>query len=416
MPLHVNKTYSSFGTMATFIVCLLFLKSSLAHAQSPLTKIDLETTTIYFDIDSNYQFDNNAKNLFQKEVSRSQFIGLAELHQSQQLSLFTNALLNILNREGFKYFAMELGPYSAKILSNLSAVPNQTADNIKKLNTAYGNKLYQMTPLVFADRKEDALFIENASKLGFEFWGLDQEFIFSYEMHLDTLYSLAVNKTEELQKHYLESKTLLKSWGKKAAKSSKFDYNCQLQEDPTLQSFFQQFEGDDLAKSRIEALRTSWDIYCKNESGLNSNQQRADYMKKNFDNYFGKSVQGKGEAKVFVKLGNVHLTKGKSPFGVDDMGKYLSEKAEENDSGFLNIRHLARYRNGKDLIGKKGWESVTLFMELGKKDVWTLIDLRPILQKLRNGELQADKSITFEINSYDMILIPPNDQKSILNF
>jgi len=388
----------------------------LAHAQSPLSKKDLETTTIYFNIDSNYQFDNNAKNLFQNEVSRNQFIGLAELHQSQQLSLFTNALLNILNREGFKYFAMEMGPYSAEILSNLSAIPIHTADNIRKLNTAYGNKLYQMTPLIFADRIEDALFIEKASELDFKFWGLDQEFIFSYEMHVDSIYIQAENKTEELEKIYLESKSIFKEWGKKAAKSRKFDYNCKLQDNSTINSLIQLLQEDDLTKPRIEALQTSWDIYCKNESGQNSNQQRADYMKKNFDKYLINSYQDDGETKVFVKLGNVHLTKGISPFGVDDMGKYLSKKAKEYGTGFLNIRHLARYRNGKDLIGKKGWESVTLFMGLGKKDEWALIDLRPIRKRLEMGEFTADKSIAFEIRSYDMILIPPDDQKSTPNF
>ncbi|MEP5372779.1 hypothetical protein [Ekhidna sp.] len=33
-------------------------------------------------------------------------------------------------------------------------------------------------------------------------------------------------------------------------------------------------------------------------------------------------------------------------FGVDDMGRFLTEKAKLDDTEFLSIRHFIAYRNG----------------------------------------------------------------------
>ena len=400
-----------------FVLVHLVWTKTPVYAQQELSIQDLQENTTYFNLDNGHGLDEGTKKFLRSEIRKNRFIGLAELHQSQQLSYFTVGLLDLLAEEGVKNFAMEIGPYSAQILSRASSVPEQTIENIRILNNAYGNKLFRMTPLIFSDRIEDAEFIQKASELGFNFWGLDQEFIYSYEMHLDTLFAMVKSPTKTLEGQYLESKEILAKWGLKAAKSKKFDYNCRLQNESVLQSFFNQLRDHPEIMGYVDALNTSWDIYCKNESGQNSNQQRADYMKSNFDNYYSLEIsKGKDETKVFVKLGSVHLTKGRSPFGVNDVGKFLQEKASESSEGFLSIRHLSRFRNGKDLIGKSGWENVTLLMELGKQDKWTLTDLRPIRTKIQNGELKADKRIAFEIYSYDLLLIPPNDKKSIPNF
>ena len=401
--------------ISKLILFYFFFSPFILQAQKTLTAGDLIAKARYFSINQDYKLSPEISKILQEEISQNQFVGLAELHQSQQLSFFTAALIDLLQKESFQYFAMEVGPFSAQTLQHISSNPNKTADRIKALNVAYGHKLFQMTPLIFADRKEDVLFIERASELQFEFWGLDQEFIFSYEMHLDTLYSQATSKTEALKKNYLECKSIIKQWGRKSAKSRKFAFNCKLQQDPALKTFFDYFKGNEQAEERIRALQLSWDVYCKNESGKNSNQQRADYMKANFDKKYVAAQTGE-KPKVFVKMGSVHLTKGRSPFGVDDLGKHLLEKSQKNNSGFLNIRHLSRYRNGKDLIGKKGWERVGLLMEAGKKDRWTLVDLRPFREKLKSEELKTDKAIAYEIYNYDLLLIPPDDRKSTPNF
>ncbi len=131
-------------------------------------------------------------------------------------------------------------------------------------------------------------------------------------------------------------------------------------------------------------------------------------MKKNFNSYIENSPEE--NPKVFLKLGGIHLTHGRSTFGVDDMGKFLTEKANSDGKSFLSIRHLITYRNGKSNIGKSGWKSTSLFLEIGRKGQWTAVDLRPFKKMLENGDINVSESIEFELNSYDLLLISPNDQ------
>ena len=111
----------------------------------------------------------------------------------------------------------------------------------------------------------------------------------------------------------------------------------------------------------------------------------------------------------------MHLTHGNSQYGRFDVGRHLHEKAKENKTGFLSIRHVWRYKNGKDQVGKKGWERTSFLMQMGKIDKWTLIDLRPLKKKLKSGEISVDKGTEWELNNYDLFLISPNDKKDKIN-
>ena len=172
------------------------------------------------------------------------------------------------------------------------------------------------------------------------------------------------------------------------------------------------FYEDSASLKIINDIKISWDIYCKHSQG-GSNQLRANYMKNNFENYL---VKYGNKSKVFTKLGGVHLTRGISPFRVDDLGKYLTEKSANSNDGFLTIRHLIAYRNGKSNIGKSGWKTVDMFLELGRKDQWTVVDLRPFREMLEKGEIKTNKKFTFELNSYDILLISPDDQYPKVNY
>lgn len=46
----------------------------------------------------------------------------------------------------------------------------------------------------------------------------------------------------------------------------------------------------------------------------------------------------------------------------------------------------------------------------------TVLDLRPFRDRLKNGVIKTSKSIEFEIFSYDLLLISPNDQYPKINY
>ncbi|QCK16169.1 hypothetical protein [Mangrovivirga cuniculi] len=376
---------------------------------------ELNNKAFHFSLTPDYRLEGDVAEFLNKEVRSAQFVGLAELHRSEQLSLFTVAFLDLLAEANYHHLALETGPYSAEFLEKSAIPPEETQRKTAYINRAYGNRLFgSMVPIIFVDREEDALFIKKASEEGFDFWGLDQEFANSFEMHLDSIYSYNESPGMQLQNEYYELKKIIHKMIRKSNFSLGYSYYCELYEHEGLKRFFNEFNDIPEAANHIDHFYTSLDIYCKSVRGKNSNQQRADYMKSNFEKQYEKVNEE--YPKVFVKLGSVHLTRGKSPFGVNDVGQFLREKAEQNNTGFLTIRHLRRYKNGKDYTGKKGWEDVSNFMKAGEKKRWTLIDLRPVRDKIEAKKLEVTEREKFEIYSYDLLLIPPNDHTAKKNF
>lgn len=383
------------------ILIILFAASSL-QAQQPLTSQLLEKSVIRFSLNAEGQLEGEARKQWLDWIGNNQYIGLAEIHNSAQLSRFTKAFLNTLNEKGFENFAMEMGPNVAEKLQQITQEPSKVRDSIRIYSRRYGKSRKPL--FVFAGKIEDSYFVEEASKLGLNFWGLDQEYLFSYEMHIDKIYADEKNDAAEFRQAYEKVKALIRKSAFKS-KTNGQSTQCWYLSNEDINSFFAMIENEKSLEI-IEDIRMSWDIYCKHSQG-GSNQLRANYMKKNFNNYL--ETHG-DDSKVFVKLGNVHLTHGKSPFGVNDMGKFLTEKSIKDQSGFLILRHLIAYRNGKSNIGKSGWKTVKMFLELGRKDQWTVVDLRPFREMLKRGEITANEKFTYELNSYDLLILSPDDQ------
>lgn len=390
---------------------IAFFHGHALLAQQQLTPELLEKNCIRFSLNEQGELPEKARSQWQEWISENQFVGLAEVHNSVQLGKFTKALLPVLNQIGFQYFALEIGPHTATILENISSNPAEVSANIRTYNRAYGKRL--KTPFVFIDKQEDAVFVEQAAALGFEFWGLDQEFAFSYEMHLDHLQTLVPQPSDELKATYQTAKEAIRKNIFKRNVNGQPTY-CWYLNDPAIANYFEMIQSAPTAQKVIEDLKESWDIYCKSATGQGSNQQRANYMKTNFEAYYAKVE--KENPKVFLKLGGVHLTHGRSQFRVDDMGKYLTERVVNDEQGFLSIRHLIAYRNGKSNVGKKGWLGTSLFLEIGSKEQWTAVDLRPFRKMLEAGTIQTSEGIAFELRSYDILLISPNDQYPKVNY
>lgn len=400
-----------------FYLCILItiFSYSKSFAQKDLESKDFKEFNTYFKLSKNHEIVGKTRKKLKKILSEAQFVGLAEVHQSQQLSYFTKGFLELLSEDCFKDFALEMGPYSAQILQNISSTSVNTSKKIQALNHKYGKNDFPKIPLIFADKKEDAIFIETASERTFKFWGLDQEFEYSYVMLLDNIYNQVKNKTSEIKNLYLKSKKVLSDVNFQYKKDG-IVKNCWLIENDIIQKFFNKIDYDENIKNYIDALKITWDIYCKASSGKNSNQQRADYMKSNFEKMYKKASKTKQLPKVFIKLGSLHLTHTTSPLGVNDIGKYIHDKAQNNGSKFLSFYHLTRFKDGKDLIHTKEWKNTALVLSLEKKNKWTLIDLRPIRKRINSGELKTTDIIAYGVNAYDFALISPDDTNGKLNY
>lgn len=383
----------------------------ICNSQQKLTIEDVQNYTEYFTIDENFQFSDNTINFFTKEARNNQFIGIAEVHQSEQLSYFTTAFLKVLKKEGYSNLALEIGAHSADLIENLSENPDDVLENLKQYNLTYGKKSFPFIPFIFMDKVADARFIEEAARQGYDLWGIDREYEFSYVMHLDELFNKVKEKTPEIKKAYEKSRNVLSKVTFKDKTYGEFKV-CWLLNEPNIQEFFALIDSDKKLANYINEIKNSWRIYCRFLNGKGGSNVRAKYMRKKFDSLYN-SVQKKdqNQPKVLLKLGGVHLTHGNSQYGRYDVGRHVHEKAKENNTGFLTIRHVWRYKNGSDQISKKAWKNTSFLMQLGEKDKWTLIDLRPLKKKLEAGEITVDKGTAWELKSYDLFLISPNDSK-----
>lgn len=407
------KSIFFFEIKSFFLIFYSLLISCSFIAQDKLTLEDVKKETIYFSVSDDLQFSENVLPILNREASKSQFIGIAEVHQSKQLSLFTSALLRVLKKHQYNHFALEIGNYTASILEEEFTNPKEITSKIKGLNKKYGRSKFPYVPFVFVDKIADAKFIEEAAKLNFNLWGIDREYEFSYLMHLDKMFELS-SKSSTLRQAYKNARKEMKNVAFKDKVSGESKY-CWLLNNTKINNFLNAVSKEQYLNNYAKELINSWNIYCRFIQRKGGSSARAKYMRQKFDSLYNVANQKEKLPKVLVKLGGVHLTHGKSQYGRYDVGRHLHEKAKENNTQFLAIRHVWRYKNGKDQVGKSGWKNTSFLMQMGKKDKWTLIDLRPLKKLVQENKLTLDKGTAWELKNYDLFLISPNDSKGKIN-
>ena len=79
-----------------YFTVLTILYTTITFSQKSLRLNDVRKHTKYFTVSKSFQFSENILPILNEEAKNSQFIGLAEVHQSEQLSFFTTAFLSVL--------------------------------------------------------------------------------------------------------------------------------------------------------------------------------------------------------------------------------------------------------------------------------------------------------------------------------
>jgi uncharacterized iron-regulated protein len=96
------------------VIFLTFYNLSFAQEKPALSEKDLETNTYYFKIADHKLVGDGAKFLAD-ELAKSQFVLLGEYHGSHQISVFTKAIIPILNDADFRNFGLEVGVLGTKL-------------------------------------------------------------------------------------------------------------------------------------------------------------------------------------------------------------------------------------------------------------------------------------------------------------
>ena len=393
---------------------LLFLALFLIQVSAPdsdheLPRINedlIAEHTTYFDIRDNRI--EGADSLL-AALEQAHFVALGELHNRVRLGELTESLLHVLASNGFSNFAVETGPYSARKLQQLiqSGKPEVSA-----FYDEYSSGLFDIVPIPFFKGDSDLRFLSAADSLGFELWGLDQEYQLSYSYLIDELAGLAGETLTHDQERLQRKLTRRLYWMNRRKQTfSGFQLSCRLQNDEPFQAYLHSFDdavNPDI-RQIIDALRATQEIYCLAEKGEASEPVRISYFKENFDRNFEIALDENPEPKVFLKMGSFHMGRERSPLNLYDIGNHIHQLAESKGQSSVHIYYLNRFFEGKDMTGRSGWEGTERFISAGDRERWALTDLRPLREQLTKGKLRGSDFETRTILNYDFIIIAPED-------
>lgn len=399
----------------TFILIIEIIFISNLFSQEK-TDIDLiKENTFHFDIKESSPIGEGF-DILKKEIANAQFVILGEEHFSAKVSKFTNSIIPTLTENEFKYFAAEIGPNSADKISRLIKNKKSLYDFNTEVNNLVGE-----VPVPFFDGKEDEVFLKSFLKNDFKIWGLDQEYLTSQVFLIDRLFQLS-NKSEKIEDPYLTAKEFIISETKKGRQDRKYKVFTSLLNSSEINNYFEKLgKNDKEANKIISDLKKSWEVYKLREDNdlYGSIHKRLNIMQENFINYYNAALQTESLPKVFLKIGGVHASKGKSHHNIYDIGNFMMELANYNKRKSIHILIFpSAYINNDGTISKNiEKEDEELFNPVIDFDSnkWTLIDLKSIEKSSWKHKIES-KSLKDYMYRFDYLILTPASKQTELNY
>ncbi len=382
---------------------------------SALTALDsafVASHTHYFQLTPD-GFTGEGAQTLEQAVQAAQILVLGETHGSPTLSRFVEQLAPMLSANGFRYFACEVGPHSARTLQALSDPPTATTANLTQFYTQYAFPEIEDIPLPFFETEEDARFLAALRSQGLSVWGLDQEYYSSVFFHLDQLVETA-GADARLRALHQKAVKKIKAWLIKEDQDEEgFPVFERILKEPAVQQLFAALEqGTPSASAVLDDLKVSWDIYNRYRGGA-SHGDRVRYIRDNFQKQYARH----GAPRVFVKIGRLHASKVESG-GELDLGELTHALASEAGQQSINVAVWNRYYRTEegaviDWLEKRNryyCHNLPLILQ-ARKDAFALIDLRPIREAIAQGRVAPPDSERLQslLNGFDYELLLPTD-------
>jgi hypothetical protein len=343
-------------------------------------------------------------------------------HGIAENPLFAAAVLQELNRFGYKYFASEIGQLSVDRL--------QMEAGKKSFNVVLAefNRRYPFS-LPFYTWQEEGVLLEAALKLPHSkvptVWGLDQEFFFSPIFHFERLRELAPNpKAKQIvEEYYQKTQVELAKSIESKNPSGAFIVTAKAADFDKLEAAFS--AKDTEARRILRDLQESAEIYQKNFRGEQyaNNLQRSRLLKRRFMEYYNAALKAQKSPKVFFKFGAGHVMRGRNYVNVFDIGNLASEVAEANGLSSFHILILALGGQQNKFLPFVGNEAdkrkeldaskvYSYFDVLPFRDIadstatWQIVDLRPLRTHLGTKKLgNLPNGLTDLITGFDAVLL-----------
>ena len=403
------------------------LSCQILCGQDTLLLEDIKSYTYEFQI-KNGQIEGKGAEFLINEFAKTQIVMLGEYHGQKSISEFTGSIIPVLNKNGFKHMALEVGPTMGDFLNSLNA-PNVEKD-LKKINQQYhtkdGEDIY--TPIPFFDTVEDAKFLDEAKKHEWNVFGVDQEYYDSFPFLFDLMFgNLTENQKAHHKKLHQSAIDSLQSFYQREVEKGE-SYVTLISESQVISEFLKTMHQADENAPLVEAFTKSVEIYKLNDDSrwYENYQTRIAYMKQLLRTEFEKEKFNVVNDKLLIKMGRLHLSKGTSPYAFNELGNTLTELCEYNGVTALGIGFETRFHIENDVImdeldsDSKYMQNYREFKKFGDKYKWTILDLRPMRKDFHwhpqplKGKLNA--YLQELIVNYDILIIPPAYDKSTPNY
>lgn len=360
----------------------------------------IKESTSYFTLDQDGNFTGEGSEFIKNKIRESQFFLIGEQHDIHSIETLVSSLLPFFKENGYDHYLTEIGPVSAKKLSEL-------AENSFPLKSYYFKYLSQtgMPSFGFFRTKEEEKTLRQLKKYHINLSGIDFESYSSYLFLIDELYRNS-DKEKVSSDLYEKIYTLTESEYKKGKNNFNPELMNNLLRSNELKTFLS-LSKNKINLPLIEEFERSLMINHQITQGFW--QFRVDNMKRNFTQYYHRQSLKQDSVKILIKLGAVHTARGTSFSGSLEVGNMIYELANVNQSKSFSIISFPRYifnnKTGKteDLTEDEDKE----LLKYAFADQWTVVDLNMLKELSIKRNIRLNHSIVGYIQKYDAIVIPP---------
>lgn len=343
-----------------------------------------------------------------ERAKAARFTLIGESHLNAETPAFTAALLRGLRPLGYTTYVTETGPETTRLL-----VEALSSDGFEA-----GEAMLAELPfsLAFLDHREELRTVAEALELGYDVWGVDQEFVGSPRMLLRRLVTIAPDEearalTEAMLERAMDG---FRRFVQDGDRSAAFMVTAT---EPDLDRLAVAFAGDrDSEATRIvDQLRASWEIYrAYNEQRFyDNNSTRVDLMRRNLLAHMGRAgEQPWSGRRALIKAGSIHAGRGRTPMQVFDLGALAAELSFVSGLESLHIDVLARGsfdEKGAFRDWRERAPDLAPLIDLTPEDGPVVFDLRPLRPLLtqRGGKTEAQEELQELVLRFDVVVMFP---------
>lgn len=272
----------------------------------------------------------------------NQFILIGEQHGIKEVGSFTNAIFDLVHKDGFNILCIETDALVAKKIEEMAS----SKEPLKSAQT-----LYQKFPLAipFYNNASDYDLFTNVLSKGGYLWGIDQTFMAQFRLSFDHLTRNTTNAS---------LKTATQDLRDRAEKAYAKSLENKSFQDMFINSYTDELHDSLMATNRnpeeteiLEQLKKTKEIYgyYYSKEYYKNNNVRGELMKSNFNAYYKEALKTNATPKVVFKLGATHATRGLSMMQIYDVSNYVSELAAFNDMRSLHF--MVAGISGEELQG-----------------------------------------------------------------